>query len=36
MNKNPDLADKVLIKKSGISRSTFYKYKKILERKGLI
>lgn len=30
------LSDKELIKKSGLSRGTFYKYKNILKRKGLI
>jgi len=33
---HPDLPDKELIKKSEVSKPTFYKYKKILKRKGLI
>jgi hypothetical protein len=33
---NADLTDNELIKKSGLSRGTFYKYKKILQGKGLI
>jgi hypothetical protein len=32
----PDLTDKELIKMSGLSRGTFYKYKKILQAKDLI
>jgi ACT domain-containing protein len=34
--KHPDLTDKELIKMSGLSRGTFYKYKKILQAKDLI
>jgi len=34
--KNPGLTDKELIKKSNVSKGTFYKYKKILQGKGLI
>jgi len=34
--KHPDLTDKELIKMSGLSKGTFYKYKKILQGKGLI
>jgi len=33
---NLGASDKELLKKSGLSRGTFYKYKKILQRKGLI
>jgi ACT domain-containing protein len=36
LKKNPDVADKELIKKSGVSRGTFYRYKKILHSKGVI
>jgi hypothetical protein len=36
IKKNPDLTDKELIKMSGLSRGTFYKYKKILQGRGLI
>lgn len=36
LKKNPGVADKELIKKYGVSRGTFYKYKKILQGKGLI
>lgn len=34
--KCPDEPDKQLIKKSGLSRGTFYRYKKILQGNGLI
>ena len=34
--KNPGVSDKELIKKSGVSKGTFYRYKKILQGKGLI
>jgi hypothetical protein len=34
--KYPGEPDKELIKKSSVSKGTFYKYKKILQRKGLI
>lgn len=34
--KNPGIADKELIKKSGVSSGTFYKYKRILQVKGLV
>ena len=33
---NPGASDMDLIEKSGVPPGTFYKYKKILERKGLI
>jgi ACT domain-containing protein len=36
LKKNPGVADKELIKKYRVSRGTFYKYKKILQGKGLI
>ena len=31
LKNNPDLSDKELIKKSGVSKATFYRYKKILQ-----
>lgn len=34
--KHPELTDKELIKKTSISKGTFYKYKKILQGKGMI
>jgi hypothetical protein len=36
IKKNPDKPDKDIIKMSGLSKGTFYKYKKILQNKGLI
>jgi len=33
---HPDAADKQLTGKSGVSKGTFYRYKKILQGKGLI
>jgi hypothetical protein len=36
IKKNPDKSDKEMIKMSGLSKGTFYKYKKIFQRKGLI
>jgi len=36
IKKNPDKPDKDIIKMSGLSKGTFYKYKKILQRKGII
>jgi ACT domain-containing protein len=36
INKNPDRPDKETIKMSSLSKGTFYKYKKILQNKGLI
>jgi len=36
LKQNPDIADKELIMKCGVSRGTFYRYKKILHDKGLI
>lgn len=36
IKKNPDKPDKDTIKMSGLSKGTFYKYKKILQGKGLI
>jgi hypothetical protein len=33
---NPDASDMELLEKSGLSRATFYKYKGILQRRGLI
>ena len=36
LKKNPGIADKELITKCGVSKGTFYKYKKILRGKGLI
>jgi len=36
VKKNPDKPDKDIIKMSGLSKGTFYKYKKILQNKGLI
>jgi len=34
--KHPDLPDKERIEKGGVSKGTFYKYKKILQGKGLV
>ena len=34
--KNPGVSDKELIKKSGVSKGTFYRYKKILQGKSVI
>ena len=36
VKKHPDKPDKEIIKMSCLSRGTFYKYKKILQGKGLI
>ena len=36
MKDNPNASDKELIKMGGVSRGTFYKYKKILHSKGAI
>jgi ACT domain-containing protein len=36
IKKNPDKPDKEIIKMSGLSKGTFYKYKKVLQNKGLI
>jgi len=36
IKKNPNRSDKEIIKMSGLSRGTFYKYKRILQGKGLI
>jgi len=36
IKKHPDKPDKEIIKMSGLSKGTFYKYKKILQGKGLI
>ena len=36
IKKNPDKPDKEIIEISGLSKGTFYKYKKILQGKGLI
>jgi hypothetical protein len=36
LRQNVGLTDDELIKKSGVSRGTFYKYKKIIQRKSLI
>ena len=36
LKRHPELSDKELIKKSNVTRGTFYKYKKILRAKDLI
>jgi hypothetical protein len=36
LKSNPNASDNELIKKSGIARGTFYKYKRILREKGVI
>jgi ACT domain-containing protein len=36
LKSNPNASDNELIKRSGIARGTFYKYKRILREKGTI
>jgi len=36
IKKNPDKPDKDIIKMSGLSKGTFYKYNKVLQNKDLI
>jgi predicted DNA-binding transcriptional regulator AlpA len=36
LRKHPGLTDKELMKMSGIKKGTFYRYKKVLQGKGLI
>jgi len=36
LRKHPGLTDKKLMKMSGIKKGTFYRYKKVLQGKGLI
>ena len=36
VKKNPDNPDKDIIETSGLSKGTFYKYKKILQNKGVL
>jgi DNA-binding IclR family transcriptional regulator len=36
LKKNPDKSDMEIIKMSGLSKGTFHKYKKTLQRKGLV
>jgi ACT domain-containing protein len=36
IKKNPDKPDKEIIKMNGLSKGTFYRYKKILQEKAMI